>query len=547
MCVFLLLGYAAAANPLARIYTADDPLFTWVDRLAMESGSLIVSSAGPWSAYELYGYLMGIDRGRLSPQGQETWHALEQRLLYPYGTDKAEGLLADGGINLALEVYLQSNEGEVDERDWVYDWKQRAGIGSIYGEAVIGDYLYGILDIEAKKSRYRNDDDIYAGRINTNIELREYYLENRTPATAFAAHSGAHHSFIFGRETLSWGRGYTGTLLIGDHADFHDFLQFSAYQEGLKYSAVAMHFDTIRSSGKRAEFLNFADDIRLFTAHRLEFNITPAVRFAATETALFLAPRLDLRMFSPMMYLHNYWNRRGSAGDFFDEVKNAFQFELEVRLAPGVHAYSQLFLDQLQTQGEIDHLGGKDDMPPPAYGALAGITYALPWRSGYITGYLEGVYTSPFLYLPGGTGDDYNLAYIRANRIRSGSGLGFIGYRHGPDSVIAGAQIGYEEYRRFALFGSILFGLQGEKGLYIHGKDQQMESGSDVFGLTSPTGIPEYLLIGGIGGEVFIPGTHILLYGQMHAVTRWNSGHETGNTFFDIQGVLGASYSLSVL
>jgi len=259
---------------------------------------------------------------------------------------------------------------------------------------------------------------------------------------------------------------------------------------------------------------------------------------------------MDIRMFSPTMFLHNYFN--------FDQAKNFMHFDIEFAPAPGMLLYTQMFIDQLQVPSELANYN-EGELFPNAFGVLSGVQFSRPHRNGFVTGYLEGALTSTYLYLRRNLEinegsplkyqtDHWNLDLVQASNITGRRGINFLGYPYGPDTVIASAQVKYTEYSHAALYADATFGIQGEKGLKIDGKDQMVETGRKYLYQFTPSGdAPEVFLKSGFGGEYYLQRYPLKLYGSIHTLNRWNAGNVSGAYLFDLQLVLGANISLRII
>ena len=309
-----------------------------------------------------------------------------------------------------------------------------------------------------------------------------------------------------------------------------------------------MQFNTIDKTGN-PENTTFSNDLRLFIAHRAELRLHPRLLIAISEGAMFNASRMDIRMFSPLMFLHNYYN--------FLEAKNAVQLEIEYIITPGLYAYSQLFVDQIQISGEV---AGYEtcELFPNAFGAMLGLQFIKPTEYGYVSGYAESVLTSTYLYLrrniPGDEDEacketlyytnHYNLDFVQAyNR----QGASFIGYRHGPDSFFNTLHLSYEQLDSFRVFGEVIFGIRGEQGLSLEGKEQVVDTGREFLNQILPSGIKEYSLVAGMGGELLLDFIPAKLFSQVHTVHKWNYRNIKSEYFFDVQFVIGAALELNIL
>jgi len=558
LALLCLIGLAvpAAANPLSNMYSASDPLYEVIEMLSIESGTVPPSSASPWSGHELYSRLQRIDRESLSAQGRALYDEAADRL-----QRKDQPRKFTSALTIAPELYINLNEDEdITQYDWAYDVSYRKPFLYFEAEGVLGEHFYGIFSSEARKLADElipegGEQNLTAANLSTNILFSPDDAEHAFPYTAFAGLSSESISLSVGRDTLSWGRGNTGNLLIGDHAPYHDFISFAAANDDITYRFLAMPMDELDEDGESKGLGFTGQNVRLFTAHRLEARPFPRLAVAFTEGAMFFSERMDLRMFSPMMFLHNYRN--------YKEMKNFFQLDIEFMPAPGKMLYSQLFIDQIQIPAELDSYD-KIDLFPNAFGVLGGIEIVEPVGSGYFTGYLEAAFTSTYMYLRRNISDDekdeydkedylyytdhWNLDLIHGTGVRGGRDTHYLGYRHGPDTVLAAAHAGYKQPGSWSMYAEVEFSVHGEQGGKFEGKDQQLvDTGEEFLYQLLPSGNKQYRLVTGIGGEYKLPGLPLKLFSRLNTVNLWNEEDGGTKSLFDIQASLGAELSVPLL
>jgi hypothetical protein len=334
-------------------------------------------------------------------------------------------------------------------------------------------------------------------------------------------------------------------------------MQFSAHTNRLKFISLALFLNPIQAAiegdnsttadtwdGKRYDY-STGNDIfmdrytRIFRGNRLELTLLPRVRLGITEGSLFYSDDIDLRMFSPLMFLHNYL-------DFY-ESNHFFMVDAEIIIHEGWLGYLQLLLDQFQTAAEQE--SASQELPPSAYGILAGVQFNLPPSvEGAFKGYCEFVYTSPALYLRNHDNGDTNLDIVQLTQNRDGGlgGLSFIGHPIGPDSILANVRIGYDTGKQVYVFVESIFSAQGERGLYIDGKIQEVPYDLGLNPI-SPTGTPEYTFIFGVGTDYRLPQYNLTFSGKAHTINKWNNRNNVGEEFFDIQLHVGFTYHLNIL
>lgn len=564
LVILVFLISSVSANPLAHIYQVDDPLLKKIEAISLESGVNPFSSAGPVSGYELARHLESIDTQNLTNRTRELYNSVKQSLYDPYASK-----MWDSTIRITQEGYLNT-----DKDSKYYDWVESYNIREpfLYGEAetIFGDNAYGIFSYALQKAF--NDSDFSGFKTNNPLVLHggNTAIQNSVPHTAFLGFSGPWYTLIVGRDAIRIGRGSTGNLMVGSHVPYHDFLQLSVSNKNLKYTFFAIPMnelvtqEMIATKGLDQDSLGEAwyphlnpdgawhtlfhgTRRRTYLAHRLEADILPWWRMAITEGTMIYTDTLDLRMFSPMMFLHNLQN--------FGEVNNTLGIEAEITLSKRWALDVQFFIDQLQTSAEQ----GATKLPPNANALLIGGRFRYPKEDWSFSGYIEGAYTSPFVYLR--TGDNtqnygidpnpssdpnyensqFNLDLVHAVSMEEGrSGVNWLGYVYGPDSIVLATKIAGAYKNQFEIFSDIRFVVQGERGLKIEDKKQQVElQPAGNINMLSPSGPnPTNSLILGLGASMNISRTDVSVYARNYWVNRWNNGGHKAN----YQLTIGASY-----
>jgi len=559
LVLLLFIVCSVSANPLARIYQVDDPLLDTIEAISLESGVNPFSSAGPVSGYELARHLESIETQNLTTRTRELYNSVKQSLYDPY-TSK----LWDSTIRITQEEYLNTDK-DSKYYDWVESYNTREPL--LYGQAetIFGDNAYGIFSYALQKAFRESDFSGFKTNNPLVIHGGNTAVQNSVPHTAFLGFSGPYYTLVVGRDAIRIGRGSTGNLMVGSHVPYHDFLQLSVSNKNLKYTFFAIPMNELvtqemidtqkipQSNLGQAWYphLNQDKDIawhtlfygtrrRTYIAHRLEADIMPWWRMAITEGTMIYIDTIDLRMFSPMMFLHNLQN--------FGEVNNTLGIETEITLSKRWALDVQLFIDQLQTSAEQ----GATKLPPNANALLIGGRFRYPKQDWTFSGFVEGAYTSPFVYLrtgdstqnydPANADTQFNLDLVHAVSMEEGrSGVNWLGYVYGPDSIVLATKVAGTYKSRFEIFSDIRLIIQGERGLDIEGKEQEvvLKPATEI-NMPSPSGPnPTYSLILGLGASMNIPRTDVSVYARNYWVNKWNnSGHKA-----NYQLAIGASYT----
>lgn len=545
--ILFLLLWTLSSQPLARVIEEDSVYVSQINEISVAAGILPLSASPPLTGYDLQHQIERLKQlSSLSSPLRSRLNTLEQEL-FPQ-----EKTFISSSITFSPELYTNIDEN-AKEWDWVHRYNDRSPVFSIQAETIFAEHLYGIFTYGLEK---RLDESDFQG---TSIsfpfleDFSETNLQNNFPQTAYLSYASDHITTVFGRDTLSWGQGNTGNLVLGNQAPYHDFLLASTSNDILKYSFLSIPMNELDANGAAiipeggdsVEYWNtlfHGTNVRIAMAHRLEARFTPRLRVSLTEWTMHYADRLDMRMFSPVMLLHNYQN--------FGEVNNTMTLEIESILTKGLLLDFQFFLDQLQTAGEME---AYDDAPPNAFAALLGLRYSKNTEQGSLSGYIEGVYTSPFVYFRSGDHTEsygvdpltmYNLDFVHSVYSRDGMGsVNYLGYRYGPDTIVVATHLKYTRNKEFEVFGDLRFIAEGERGLIAEQEDQSLLFGEEATGLVSPSGNATYHLIAGVGGFYDLKNIPVRVYGNTSFTNTWE--HD-GTYSHDIQLTLGVRYTLRI-
>jgi len=553
--LFLTITLTAFANPLAKLYQVDDPIFEVVEELSIEVGVVPFTSSGPVSGYELKEHL-----NKLAEKTYDSSIKNKIKKVSDYVNNPFNDKIWNFGFEANIEAY-NNTDNSAKFYDWVEHYNSRLPIVSTEVETIFGNNGYAIFAYGLKKAFSKDD----FNEFSTNLPFGKGSggFEDSYPNTAFLSVSGNWFTFIAGRDSIKIGRGATGNLMVNDHSPYHDFFALNIFNKKFRYSFLAIPMNELVSDSILTK-LGLSDSYlgtaripldsskywftfmhgamsRTYISHRLEFDIFDWWRLSITEGTMFYLDSYDLRMLNPLMLNHNLQS--------FGEVNNSIGLEAEFAISKNWALDFQFFLDQLQTKQEQE---AYTKIPPNAYAFLLNTRYSYSSKDWVFNGFVEGVYTSPFAYMRAGDntsnyGDglsekEYNLDFVHAvSRADIYSGVNWLGYPYGPDTIVVATDFTSAYKDMFSLTANLRFIVQGERGLIIHNKKQDVHlygQGENINPVTPSGKNPEYSFIVGIGGSYKIPKVNISINLKNYFVNKWK-----GNNFtFDNQLTFGINY-----
>lgn len=377
-------------------------------------------------------------------------------------------------------------------------------------------------------------------------------IYGQVPTLARGAIGNDWISLVTGRTPHKLGSGESN-LLVGDNYLYQELFKLSFVSNNFTYNIDITHFDN--QIGETAfSRPSFDGKHQMRVIHRFDISFFDRVRFVVNLGTLYYTDNaFDFRFINPLMVAHNYYNYQEKnylvPGEV-DEANNTFAFELEVNIIDGLKLSSQFILDQFQVFFE------DQSALPAAYGALLNISYTGVANNVLYSAYVEGVYTSPFLYLnekyearkeeDEWTADygrrNYNFDYILGYW---GKGLeypqiGYSGYKYGPDciGVSLGCRVDLLE-NDISTDMSVSFVINGEKGI-----GNSTFSGETPYYAVTPTGTPEYIISGKCDLSWWI--IHDTLELQLGAYLTWygNHNHISSASLLLPQAMVGCRWNI---
>lgn len=359
-----------------------DAVYESVRRLALVAGQSPPSAVAPVSYAELEAVLRRVDVERLPEelvdQYRELLHTLsEEAIQVPFGTV---------GIETTTEAYLHTSG---DAGEWLYWYPDRQPLVSLPLQVMPLPGLAIDFDLDFRKNYpiFRGYESTYE-TVNpdpwSNIpgDLRETDIQ--FPFHALLSAAGRGWSVVFGRSRIGWGLGHTGSLLLSDHVDYHDFLMASVTGGLASFRALYLDLEPWLDGGG-------TDPERLYLARRIELRPARWFTLTASEALVFHGKPIELRYLNPLMVLHSWF-----IPDYGNSMIN---LEASVRPVSGLELYAHLAIDQLQSKLEEERAYAADE--PEALGYLAGARYVapLPGAASWLTFGTEWVFLDPWMYI----------------------------------------------------------------------------------------------------------------------------------------------------
>ena len=453
--VLLLFSAVLFGQNRQAIIPYDSSLVAELGMVYRELGMALPSDTAPWTEAE---FLLMLDRaynqgGRLSPAAKTILAGIRKDLKKdPVYTEFDGAFAVDASLSIALEGYL-GFLGDDENREWLRGYGEREALLFVPVELYLLDNFFAMTSLSLSQDYFAVLDRQESG---SNLPLGFNDLESMYPLHTALSAGGEHWNIRFARETLNWGSGKTGNLLLGANGTAHDFIELTSFWNRFKFTFLLLGQDTSTwdetttyTAGNETfiapiydnkndsfnDAVSSQETVRNFLAHRLEFLPRDNLRLVFTEAVMYQDPSFQFRYLNPMMAFHN-WYQTGSANYFIT-------LEADYLPLPGVRLYGQFLGDQIAFY--FNRQSGTYSDVPAAMGYLAGLDLQKPLAEGYLFGGLEWVKLDPYNYIDR---SGINLWYQRrilSNYLGGHQALVItpLGYEKGPDSMTFYGEFGY--------------------------------------------------------------------------------------------------------
>lgn len=514
----------------------------------------------PVSSNDMLFLLNEIDFEKLPVNVRHKAMDLKDVLSNPNSIVSSRGVMLDADISVNPVCVFNSNK-DVCVRELPFPFKDIEPLLLMEGTLHFGEHYTGFFGLDFVKSA--SEWDFSSLDSNIELELGGSKMDFYRPHRAYFSAGFDRLSFLIGRDRVSAGNGFTGNLTIGDNFFYQDFAKASLLYPFLYYTMTLASFDPNKTNAGEHPLSTATDSLDYSTwdeyhpevlNHRFSFNFFNKVTLTLTEGVMQITNNAagTVKMLNPFNVLHNQFTFRNH------RINNYFAVELDIAIAPGLSTHFQFMGDQIQLK--FEHA----DTTPNSYGLLFNIAYSFPLQNFLATAYVEGVYTSPSLYLKDDKTADggqippnpqSSVAYdhrhtdlVFGNRMTGFDDYQYMGYAYGPDAIVIST--GFEASSlNSCIAASALFMVHGENRI---DKDTNGVPKAPVMGDDEPKfiftpyvtrdNVPEYSLIcrfeycGALCDFISIRSA-------IAFDNRWNYGNEKGIGYSNVEILFAVRFS----
>lgn len=586
--LMLMTVFSIFADNLQKTYLLSDDIWIRANRLCISTGHLGPAPVSPTTGAEIKQALERLDYNSLTRAQKTEYDAIMAEL-----TDSTSKLALeskyvkiDPEITISLEGYAFNHMKDTQVDEFFIPFRDRkplldAGVEAYFGDFAFLKFQYMFKDgpqgfyidkngkletgYDSNGNSYFYNFSNFGFIINPALDgslqyfgdgNNKYRVVTYQPFEAGGSFGNEFFNFFIGRSRQEFGNGITGNMLIGDNFSYQEVTKLSFFSDIFSYYLSLTHFDNVEDN----QDFRFSGLHQNRLIHRFDFNLFNKLRFAVNVGAHMLSDApFDLRMLNPMMIAHNWnnnseeviWEERNG-----DEINNIFGIELEYALLPRLMVTGQFVLDQAQIYGE----DGSE--VPSAMGFLANVKHVASFKTGYLESYIEGAYTSPYLYLNHKKTksidgyekdkdeniqpiykyeDNYMLDFLVGYRYDQNnySEYEYSGYIYGPNAIVLSAGTEYSSFKGWNINADILYMLHG-----INGKESwRNKSNREEYIDFKCDNVTEHTLLLKAGGSyTLFDGFE--LTAAFGATFKWNYRNQEGEYKDFIQAAVGISWTI---
>ena len=271
------------------------------------------------------------------------------------------------------------------------------------------------------------------------------------------------------RQGMQIGKTQTGSIVYNSTFETDGYIQLNLYSNKLKYNLDVVHINAGR----------------YMYIHSIEARpYFDWLKLGVVEGTLLEQP-FEIRFLNPLMIMHSFgaWTEYTNFTEekLYGEAHVAayMGWQIEVNPIRNFRIYFLYAQNEIQSASEKSSANG--NAIPDSLGAQLGFELTVPESKagGWWTGTLEGVYTSPYLYIKQGA--DWSL-YSKRYNMQSDTDIpicSWIGSPFGPDAVGIQTRLGYTLPKKWSGEIDYLFLAHGTNSFGIF--DNTIEIGGETY------------------------------------------------------------------
>lgn len=471
LCLFIInsFSFSQVLND-SQIINPDNEIYTELNYLQMDSKVFFFTQNTPISVAEMKFYLSGLDYENLSDYSKNLYDTITEKLNNHKNLLKEENVQFNIGAKLNIEGYYKSN----NNIPWTNGYYYKDNLLTIPVQFGFGDLFSITSDLFVGKnliSMQKNNNF-------TNIPLKLNDFQFMFPDYAYGSFGKSYEKWGYnlhiGRKGKTIGNTITGSILYNSTFDTDCYTEFVLYSDYVKYTC-----DVVQVSSNRMDIVQGDNVDRYMYIHQYDFKPFKKLKISLFEGSLICNP-FSLRYLNPLSVMHQFggWSEYNWLikecdneeiyGNYTDntniyrETNFCAYFASMIEFLPisNLRIYGIYNQVELQTPWERGQKRGK--YVPNSFGAQLGGEYNLILKNDAIINFgLEGVYTSPYMYIK--PTPSSSLYRFRNDMESGGKVYSWIGTPFGPDCIAGQFKMNYKPNKKWNIEFDYLISAKGQK------------------------------------------------------------------------------------
>lgn len=428
----------------SQILNPDNKIYETVKQLQMNTKTLFFTQNTPVSVGEIKFYLKQLDYENLSDTAKQLYDEVNNSFSTElnFYDDGAVKVYANPRLN--LEGYYKTNENIPWTNKYFFvdnlmTFPVALGLGnlfSIQSDLFIGKNLPAIQ----KSNNY------------TNIPLDVKDFEFFYPTYAYGSFGQTFekwgYNFHIGKQGKTVGDTLTGSILFNNTFETDAYTELSLFSKFIKYTG-----NVVQISSNRMDTVQGDCTDRFMYINQYDIRFFKRIKLSVFEASLVANP-FQIRFMNPLIFMHQYggWtdsstkSSEGKYRDHFDAYKETnfcayFAAMLEVLPATNLRFYG--IYNQVEMQLPWERAQNRGRYYPNSIGIQAGGEYNLFLNNAGVMNFaIEGVYTSPYLYVK--QTPSASLYRVRTDMQTKETVYSWIGSPFGPDCIAGQFKFNYK-------------------------------------------------------------------------------------------------------
>lgn len=403
-------------------------IYEKIKALQMDNQILFFTQNTPVSVGEMKLYLSKIDYENLSENGQIIYDEVKQFLYDDKNLLKTEDIKAFINLKANLEGYYKTNS----EIPWTNDYFYKDNLLTVPVELGFGN----LFSIQSDLFLGKNYPAMQQPSNFTNIPLKIKDFEFFFPTYAYGSTGKTYENWgwnmYLGKQGKTIGDTLTGSILYNSTFENDGYAEFSLYSDIIKYS-----FDVVQISSNRMDTIQGDNTERYMYIHQYDIRLFKKTKFSIFEGSLIAQP-LSIRFFNPLIFMHQYggWTDYETTENFsaYKETNFCAYFAGMLETVPVQNLRLYGIYNQIELQLPWERSQQRGHYYPNSIGFQAGGEYNLyTQNAGNFIFALEGVYTSPYMYIK--QTPSASLYRLRTDMQTKQTVYSWIGSPFGPDCL----------------------------------------------------------------------------------------------------------------